>query len=74
MINNHKEKTKNNPERKPLIMHTKWNYFKYQNSSHLYESLNSTKNTKRNKIQVDLVKNALTDLKIEIKNNTWSNA
>ena len=34
----------------------------------MYENLNSTKSTERNKIQVDLIKNALTDLKTKIKN------
>ena len=43
-------------------------YFKYQSPSHMYKNLNDTKNTERNKIQLDLIKNALTDLKNRIKN------
>ena len=34
----------------------------------MYKNLNDTKNTERNKIQLDLIKNALTDLKNRIKN------
>ena len=37
-------------------------YFKYQNPSYMYENSDSTKNTQRNIIQVDLIKIALTDL------------
>ena len=39
-------------------------YFKYKNPSHMYKVLNETKkNTERNKIQVNLIKSELTDLK-----------
>ena len=38
-------------------------YFKYQNPRHMYKNLDSTKNIERNKIHVDLIKSALTDLK-----------
>ena len=44
------------------------NYFKYQSPSYMYESLNKTKKTERNKIQVNLIKSALTDLKNRINN------
>ena len=43
-------------------------YFKYQNPSYMFENLYSTKNKERNKIQVNLIKSALTDLKNKIKN------
>ena len=45
-------------------------YSKYQNPSHILENLNSTKNTHRNKIQVNLIESALTDLKNKIKNTS----
>ena len=38
-------------------------YFKYQGPSQIYKRLNDTKKTERNKIQVNLFKSALTDLK-----------
>ena len=41
---------------------------KYQNPSHMYENLNSTKSAERNQIQADIIKSALTDLKSKIKN------
>ena len=41
---------------------------KYQNSSHIYKNLNSTKSAERNQIQADIIKSALTDLKSKIKN------
>ena len=44
------------------------NYFKYQSPSYMYESLNNTKKTERNKIRVNLIKSALTDLKNRINN------
>ena len=34
----------------------------------MYKTLNSTKNTERNETQINLIKNALTDLKSKIKN------
>ena len=37
-------------------------YFKYQNQKYTYESLKNTKSTERNKIQVNLIKSALTNL------------
>ena len=43
-------------------------YFEYQNTSYIYENLNSTKNTERNDVQVNSIENALTDLKNKIKN------
>ena len=43
-------------------------YFKYQDLSYMLENLNCTKNKERNKIQVNLIKRALTDLKNKIKN------
>ena len=43
-------------------------YFKYQSPIHMCKSLNDTKNTERNKIQVDLIKSVLTDLKNRIQN------
>ena len=43
-------------------------YFKYQDLSYMVQNLNCTKNKERNKIQVNLIKRALTDLKNKIKN------
>ena len=37
-------------------------YFKYQNQKYMYESLKNTKSTEKNKIQVNLIKSALTNL------------
>ena len=43
-------------------------YFEYQNTSYIYENLNSAKKTERNDVQVNSIENALTDLKNKIKN------
>ena len=43
-------------------------YFKYQNLCNMLQNLNCSKNTDRNKIQVNLIKSTLSDLKNKIKN------
>ena len=43
-------------------------YFGYSNPSNMCKLLNDTKNTERNKAQVDLIKGNLTNLKRNIKN------
>ena len=43
-------------------------YFGYSNPSNMCKLLNDTKNTERNKAQVDLIKSNLTNLKRNIKN------
>ena len=42
-------------------------YFISQSSSYMYEDLNSTKRTERNKIQVNLIKNTNTRLPITLE-------
>ena len=41
-------------------------YFKYQDPDSMLEDLHSTRNTKRNNIQVALIRSALTDFKNKI--------
>ena len=42
-------------------------YFKYQDPDSMLKDLNNTRNTERNDIQVDLIRNALTDFNNKIK-------
>ena len=49
-------------------------YFKYLSPSNLYKTLNEPINTDRNKILVNLIKSALTDLKKDVGNTLKDNA
>ena len=49
-------------------------YFKYSSPVDMYKNLNKSINTDKNKIEVNLIKNALTNLKKDTENTPKENA